>query len=229
MRIGFLVFERVTQLDLTGPFEVFASLRDAELLLISHQLTPVHSDRGLVLTPTSTYATSPPCHILVVPGGPGINTLLNDQPTLEFLQRASLTSRYLTSVCTGSLLLAAAGLLQGHRAATHWNAHTFLAQLGAIPVAERTVIDGPFVTGGGVTAGIDFALTLVAHIYGQDLAERIQLSLEYQPNPPFNSGSPETARPEILAAYQTEALPMITERTAAVARARQRLIESGKL
>ncbi len=229
MRTGFLLFDRITQLDLTGPFEVLASVPDAQMHVIAKTLDPVKSDRGLRIVPSTTYADCPELDMLVVPGGPGINTLLNDDQTLDFIARMATRTKYVASVCTGSLVLAAAGLLQGRRAATHWAAREFLAELGAIPVAERTVIDLPFITGGGVTAGIDFAFTVIGEVYGSDLAEQIQLRLEYAPDPPFQSGSPDTAQPEVVAEFKTLATHSRGERALAVTRARERLIADGRI
>ncbi|MGO4174878.1 DJ-1/PfpI family protein [Bosea sp. TAF32] len=190
---GLLVFPGVQQLDLTGPYEVFASLPGARVDLIWKTLAPVRSATGLPFTPTITLAECPPLDVLCVPGGGGVNALLTDEAVLDFLRRQAPLVRYLTSVCTGSLVLGAAGLLSGKRATTHWNAHDFLGHLGAIPVKERVVQDGNLITAGGVTSGIDFGLTVVAALTSQAEAETIQLSLEYAPSPPFRSGTPEEA------------------------------------
>lgn len=195
---GLLVFPGVQQLDLTGPYEVFASLPGARVDLIWKTLAPVRSATGLPFTPTITLAECPPLDVLCVPGGGGVNALLTDEAVLDFLRRQAPLVRYLTSVCTGSLVLGAAGLLSGKRATTHWNAHDFLGHLGAIPVKERVVQDGNLITAGGVTSGIDFGLTVVAALTSQAEAETIQLSLEYAPSPPFRSGTPEEARQAIV-------------------------------
>lgn len=198
-RFGLLAFPGVQQLDLTGPYEVFASLPGSRVDLIWKTLAPVRSATGLPLTPTVTLADCPPLDVLCIPGGGGINALLTDEVVLDFLRRQAPQLRYLTSVCTGSLVLGAAGLLDGKRATTHWNAHDFLGHLGAIPVKERVVQDGKLITAGGVTSGIDFGLTVVAALTSRAEAETIQLALEYAPAPPFRSGTPEEADPAIVA------------------------------
>lgn len=197
--IGLLVFPSVQQLDLTAPYEVFASWPSARVHLIWKSREPVISATGLALTPTMTFAECPRLDVICVPGGFGVNALMIDEETLAFVKAQAKAARFVTSVCTGALVLGAAGLLRGRRATTHWGAHDLLAAFGAIPTKGRVVRDGDLLTGGGVTAGIDFALTLIAELAGRDAAEAIQLHLEYAPAPPFEAGSPETARPEILA------------------------------
>jgi cyclohexyl-isocyanide hydratase len=199
VRIGLLLFPQVQQLDLTGPYEVFAMIPGARVALVAAGPDPVASSTGLRLSPTTTYADCPPLDVVCVPGGSGIDALLTDAPTLDFLRARAPGARFVTSVCTGALVLGAAGLLRGKRATTHWAALDLLSAFGAVPVRERVVRDGNLVTGGGVTAGIDFALTLAAEIAGRPLAESLQLKLEYAPAPPFASGDPETAPPEVLA------------------------------
>lgn len=211
-QIGILVFPRVQQLDLTGPYEVFASLPDTTMHLIARTLEPVTSATGLVLQPTVTFQDCPRLDVICVPGGAGINALLRDQETLDFLRRQATEARYVTSVCTGALVLGAAGLLRGKRAATHWNAMDLLPAFGAIPVADRVVRDGNVITGGGVTAGIDFALTLAAELRDQAAAEAVQLNLEYAPAPPFNAGTPDRAPAAIVAAVRARAGAMRQER-----------------
>lgn len=215
---GLLVFPGVQQLDLTGPYEVFASLPGARVDLIWKTLAPVRSATGLPLTPTTTLAECPPLDVLCIPGGGGINALLNDETVLDFLRRQAPLVRYLTSVCTGSLVLGAAGLLNGKRATTHWNAHDFLSHLGAIPVKERVVQDGSLITAGGVTSGIDFGLTVVAALTSRAEAETIQLSLEYAPSPPFRSGTPEEATPAIVAEARRRTAASRAEREAILLR-----------
>ena len=193
LTIGLLVFPKVLQLDLTGPYEVFASIPGASVRLLWKELDPIVSATGLVLIPDTKLAEAPQLDVLCVPGGPGIKPLLEDETVLAFLRRQSVGARFVTSVCTGALVLAAAGLLAGKRATTHWARHEFLARLGAIPEQARVVADGKFVSGGGVTAGIDMALTLTAELLDREQAEAIQLFLEYAPAPPFAAGSPETA------------------------------------
>ena len=192
-RIGMLLFPRLTQLDLTGPYEILARLPGAEMHLLWKSLDPVRADSGLAILPTTTLDACPPLDLICVPGGGGVNDLLDDAAVLDFLRRTARDVRYVTSVCTGSLALGAAGLLSGRRAACHWMSRDLLRAFGAEPVAERVVVDGNLITGGGVTAGIDFALRVVAEIAGQAAAEAIQLGVEYDPHPPFDAGSPDRA------------------------------------
>lgn len=218
LEIGFLIFPRVQQLDLTGPYEVFASLPDARVHLVAAHLDPVTSATGLTLTPTTTFAECPRLDVLCVPGGAGVNPLLTDEPTLDFVRTASADARYVTSVCTGALVLGAAGLLRGRKATTHWAAHDLLTAFGAVPTRERVVRDGNLVTGGGVTAGIDFALTLAEELVGSEAAQAIQLYLEYAPAPPFRSGTPDSASPRVLASAKEKLAASRRERACIVAR-----------
>jgi cyclohexyl-isocyanide hydratase len=204
-RIGMLLFPQITQLDLTGPYEVFASMPGAELHLLWKTLSPVRADSGLTILPTTTLAEAPRLDLICVPGGPGMNALLTDAEVLDFLRRAADGARYVTSVCTGALVLGAAGLLRGKRAATHWMSREMLRELGAEPVAERVVVDGNVITGGGVTAGIDFALRVVAEVAGREVAEAIQLRIEYDPHPPFDAGSPDRAPPALVETVRARA------------------------
>jgi len=197
--IGILVFPGVQQLDLTGPYEVFASLPDTKVHLIWKDRAPITSATGLVLGPTMTFGECPKLDVICVPGGGGVNALLEDAETLAFLRAQAKQARYVTSVCTGSLVLGAAGLLKGRKATTHWFAHDFLEKFGAIPVQARVVRDGNLITAGGVTAGIDFGLAVVAELIGKAEAEAIQLGLEYAPAPPFSAGTPEEAPGAVLA------------------------------
>ena len=196
LQIGLLVFPKVTQLDLTGPLQVFASVPGAKVHLIWKRIEPVPSDSVLTLTPTTSFADCPQLDVICVPGGAGTDDMVNDEEMLDFLRQQAAGAKYITSVCTGSLVLGAAGLLKGYRAATHWTAMEFLAPFGAMPTKTRVCVDRNRITGGGVTAGIDFALTLVSILLDRQTAEAIQLRLEYNPAPPFNAGSPDTAPPE---------------------------------
>jgi cyclohexyl-isocyanide hydratase len=223
LQIGLLIFPKVTQLDFTGPLQVFASMPGAKVHLIWKRIEPVPSDSVLVLTPTTTFADCPQLDVICVPGGAGINDMVNDTEMLDFLRQQAKGARYVTSVCTGSLVLGAAGLLQGYRAATHWTAMEFLAAFGAVPTHTRVCVDRNRITGGGVTAGIDFALTLVSIMADRQTAEAIQLGIEYNPAPPFNSGSPDTAPPEILARAKERIAPNQLRRADAVKRAAARL------
>ncbi len=218
-RIGLLLFPQLTQLDLTGPYEVFCRLPDTRVDLIWHTLDPVVTEHGLALSPTTTCAEVDHLDVLCVPGGYGVTPLLNDAPTIDFIRRIARDARYVTSVCTGALLLGAAGVLQGKRATTHWTSMPMLSAFGATPTDERVVHDGQLITGGGVTAGIDFALHLAAQLHGRDLAEAIQLGIEYNPAPPFDAGHPGRARPELVAMVQARMADAQARRWALVARA----------
>jgi cyclohexyl-isocyanide hydratase len=218
-RSGMLVFPDLTQLDLTGPYEVLARLPGAETLLLWKTLDPVRSEHGLTILPMATLSSCPPLDLVFVPGGAGINPLLEDAEVLDFLRHAAATARYVVSVCTGALVLGAAGLLLGRRAATHWMSRDLLRAFGAEPVAERVVVDGHIFTGGGVTAGIDVALAVAAEIAGRAMAEAIQLGIEYAPAPPFTAGSPETADSAALAGVLARAEPRQRDRAERVARA----------
>ena len=199
LRFGMLVFPSVQQLDLSGPYEIFASVPAAEMHLIWKDRRPLNSATGLILTPTTTFHDCPELDVLCIPGGSGVNALLEDQMVLDFIRLRAPAVRYLTSVCTGALVLGAAGLLTGRRATTHWNALDFLERLGAVVVPERVVCDGNLITAGGVTSGIDFGLTVIAALLGEDEARTIQLALEYAPEPPFGTGTPREAPSRILA------------------------------
>jgi cyclohexyl-isocyanide hydratase len=223
LRVGFLLFPRLTQLDLTGPYEVFVRVPGAEVHLIWKTLEPVRADSGLGLLPTTTFENCPPLDVVCVPGGTGVDAVLEDEAVLTWLRAVAAQARYVVSVCTGSLALGAAGLLVGRRASSHWASRPLLAHFGAQPTDERVVVDGTVITGGGVTAGIDIALCGVAELCGQPEAEAIQLAIEYDAQPPFHAGSPDTAPPEIVGRVRTSMAPRLREREAAVLRAAQRL------
>ncbi|WP_428249884.1 DJ-1/PfpI family protein [Ferrovibrio sp.] len=223
MQIGLLLFPNLTQLDLTGPFEVFARTPGATVHLLWKTLDPVRDDRGLRMLPSMTLQDSPQLDVICVPGGPGQIDLMLDDEVLEFLRRQADGARWITSVCTGALVLGAAGLLKGYKATTHWASHDQLAMFGAKPVQARYVVDRNRVTGGGVTAGIDFALKLVAEMLGEDVAKAIQLSIEYDPAPPFNAGSPEGAGEAVLGRMRGAMAPMLEKRMAASKAAAARL------
>ena len=223
LQIGLLVFPKVTQLDFTGPLQVFAGVPGAKLHLIWKRIEPVASDSVLVLTPTTTFADCPQLDVICVPGGAGADDLLNDEEVLAFLRHQAEGAKFVTSVCTGSLVLGAAGLLRGYRAATHWTAMDFLRSFGAEPTRTRVCVDRNRITGGGVTAGIDFALTLVSKLLDETTAQAIQLGLEYNPAPPFNSGSPDTAPSDVLALIQERNSSRQARRGEMVARSAERL------
>ncbi len=222
-RIGMLIFPRLTQLDMTGPYEVLARLRNTTVDLVSRTRDPVTTDRGMQIVPTVTYSDCPPLDVVMVPGGPGQQDLMEDEATLEFLRKQAASAKYVTSVCTGSLVLGAAGLLKGKRATSHWAAVDHLALLGAIPVREKVVVDGHIVTGAGVTSGIDFALTLATILEGEQTAREIQLQIEYDPDPPYNSGSPNTAAPAIVEAVKARLARLNEERRVVAARVGRKL------
>ena len=205
MQIAFLLFPNVTQLDLTGPAQVLSRLGDAKLDLVWKSLDPVSTDAGFSIVPTATFADVLAADILCVPGGVGVASVMEDDEAMAWVTTVGNGAQWVTSVCTGSLILGAAGLLAGYRATTHWAWHEHLSLFGAERVHARTVVDRNRVTGGGVTAGIDFALTLAALIRGEDTAKMLQLAFEYDPAPPFDAGTPERAGPALVEAYQRRA------------------------
>ncbi len=223
LQIGLLLFPRLTQLDLTGPYEVFARLPDTKVHLIWKSLDPVVSDVGLPIVPSVTFDTCPDLDVICIPGGPGMNDLLNDETVLSFVRRQGEQAKYVTSVCTGALVLGAAGLLDGYKAATHWASMDLLTAFGAEPVRTRVCVDRNRITGGGVTAGIDFGLALASELRGRKTAEKIQLYMEYNPEPPYQAGSPDTAPPEVVSEFKTYVQGMLSSRREAVARAAARL------
>lgn len=201
--IVFVLFDNVTQLDLTGPLQVLSRLPGAVVHIAHREMRPVTTDATLTLNPTTTFDACPQADVLCVPGGFGVDDAIEDKALMSFVRRQAQGARYVTSVCTGAFILGAAGLLRGRRATTHWAYHDVLADVGATPVTARVVRDGAVFTGGGVTAGIDFAFTLAAEIAGQAVAEAIQLGLEYDPSPPFDSGSPASASAAAQSAMRT--------------------------
>ena len=191
--IGFVLFPNVTQLDLTGPLQVLHRLPQARAHVAAKSLEPVASDCGLSLVPTTSFAACEPLDLLCVPGGFGVSGAIADADTIDFVRRQAARAKYVTSVCTGAFVLGVAGLLKGRRATTHWAYTDLLPLVGAVHAQARVVRDGNVFTGAGVTAGIDFALSLAAEVAGSEAAERIQLSLEYDPAPPFTAGNPRLA------------------------------------
>jgi cyclohexyl-isocyanide hydratase len=199
--VAFLLFPNVTQLDLTGPAQVLSRLGNAKIDLVWKTLDPVMTDAGFAILPTATFADIAQADILCVPGGIGVTDVMMDETAMMWVRHIGGSAEWITSVCTGSLILGAAGLLDGYRATTHWAWHEHLALFGALPAKARTVFDRNRVTGGGVTAGIDFALSLMAAIRGEDHARMVQLALEYDPSPPFDSGSPDKAGEALMSRY----------------------------
>jgi len=220
--IGMVLFRRLTQLDLTGPFEVFARLPNTQVHLVAHDLNPVVTDRGLTILPTTTFDACPQVDVVFVPGGPGQQDVMEDETVLAFLRRQAARAQYVTSVCTGSLVLGAAGLLKGKRATCHWAAIDFLADLGAIPTSERVVVDGNVVTGAGVASGIDFALRFAAMLESVTVAREIQLQIEYDPDPPFR-GSPAAVPPDMVATVRARGARLAAERAEVARRVGQKL------
>ena len=206
MQIAILIFDRLTALDAVGPYEVLSRLPDAEVTFVAQEPGPKRTDTGrLALVADAPMTEFPHPDIVLVPGGPGQAALMEDGPVHEWLRAAHKTSTWTASVCTGSLILAAAGLLEGRRATSHWTALEELGRLGAEPIAERVVFDGKLVTAAGVSAGIDMALRLAAKIAGEELAQAIQLGIEYDPQPPFDAGSPQKAPASIVEAVRARA------------------------
>jgi cyclohexyl-isocyanide hydratase len=221
--VVFALYPRMTQLDFTGPYEVFRRLPGADCVLASASGGDLEADGGVTFTRVRRLAEIERCALICVPGGFGTIEAMEDQELLRQIRRLAMTARYVTSVCTGSLVLGAAGLLKGKRATSHWAWRDALSAFGATPDNARVVRDGNVITGGGVTAGIDFALTVMTEITGEDYAQSVQLSMEYAPEPPFNSGRPELAPPSILANAQKRYESMRRARDAAVERAAARL------
>ena len=198
LQIGSLLFDGLDQIDLTGPFEVLSRIPNATYRIYAKTLAPVRDVSGLRLTPDATLADAPKLDVLHVPGGFGQEGVMEDDEVLTWIQRQTEGARSVLSVCTGALLLGAAGLLRGRRATTHWASFHLLPLFGAVPVNERVVVDGNWIFAAGVTAGIDGALRLAAELRGDDVARAIQLYMQYAPEPPFDSGTPERAPVAIL-------------------------------
>lgn len=223
--IVFPLYPGVTQLDFTGPLELLWRIPGARCRLASVAGGTLATDTGLAFAELERLDAIEACTILCVPGGYGTIAALNDDAYVGHVRRLGQTARYVTSVCTGSLLLAAAGLLRGKRAACHWAWRDALTAFGVTPDPARVVRDGHVLTGGGVTAGIDLALTIIAEVAGRDVAEAIQLGVEYAPAPPFEAGRPELARPSIRAVVEQRLTAVRDEREAAIARAVARLAD----
>lgn len=203
LKVGFLLYPYLTQLDLTGPAQVFAAAANTQIHLVWKDSFPVESDAGFQLMPTHTFETCPTLDVLCVPGGPGQERLMQDAQILAWLSAQGKSAAWVTSVCSGSLLLGAAGLLRDYRAASHWNYREYLSLFGAHADDRRVVRDRNRITGGGVTAGIDLALTILAETHGEDEARQVQLLLEYAPQPPFDCGRPEQAGQHITSMVRT--------------------------
>jgi cyclohexyl-isocyanide hydratase len=222
-RIVEVLYPGMTQLDFTGPHTVFSRIPDAEVVVASLAGGEVAADGGLVFAGTKRAAEVDGCDLLFLPGGFAATVVINDAAFMHEVRRLAAGARYHTSVCTGSLILGAAGLLRRKRAACHWAWRGMLEMFGAIPDPRRVVRDVDAITGGGVTAGIDFALVVAAELGGEALAQRLQLALEYAPAPPFNAGRPETAPAEIVAAVKAQMAKLMPERLAQAKAAAARL------
>ncbi len=214
LQIGCFIFPRQDQIDFTGPFEVLSRIPDATVYVIAKEKAPFRDMKGLILTPEMTIAEAPALDLLVVPGGFGQEALMEDEAVLSFIRRQAESGGYVYSVCTGALLCGAAGILRGKRATTHWAAFELLQYFGAIPTKARVVVDGKLISAAGVTAGIDGALTIAAMFRGDAAAQAIQLGIEYAPEPPFDSGTPERAPAEVLGAVRAEYREMAEARLA---------------
>jgi cyclohexyl-isocyanide hydratase len=210
--IGMIIFPRMTNLDFAGPMEALARMPDTKVHVLAKTREPIVTDIGGLVLADMTLKDAPALDMLFIGGGPGINDLLEDREIIDFLKARAPRAKWITSVCTGALVLGAAGLLRGYKAATHWTAMEVLGSFGAIPTYERVVVDRNRITGGGVTAGIDFALTIAAIRHGPQVAQTIQLGMEYDPMPPFDSGSPNSAPPEIVDVFRARAKALTEER-----------------
>jgi cyclohexyl-isocyanide hydratase len=216
LTVGLLVFPDLTQLDLTGPYEIFSRAPETRVVLVGTRPGPIRSEWGLTLSTDCTLEEAPPLDVLCVPGGVGVNALLADDPVLDFVAMRGERAAWVTSVCTGALVLGAAGLLRGYLATTHWLSPDLLGELGATAVEARVVRDRNRITGGGVTAGIDFAFSVVAELHGREASERIALMLEYDPAPPFPGGSPRSADRGVVQAVRNERARVQQERSTLV-------------
>jgi cyclohexyl-isocyanide hydratase len=212
LHIGSLLYEGIDQIDLTGPFEVLSRIPNSTYRIYGKTAAPVRDLKGLRLTPDAALAEAPPLDVLHVPGGRGQEALMDDDEVLTWIRQQAAGACTIFSVCTGALICGAAGLLKGRRATTHWASFHLLPYFGAIPVNERVVVDGAWVFAAGVTAGIDGALRLAAELRGDEAAQAIQLEIAYAPEPPFNSGTPATAPPAVLARAQRSVRALIAQR-----------------
>ena len=220
--VGMVLFDGMTQLDLTGPYEVLARMPATRVVLVASQLAPVRTEWGLAITPDATFDDAPGLDLLCVPGGWGVNAQLEDAALLDFLRTRAEHVRFMTSVCSGALLLGAAGLLHGYRATTHWMSLELLRMFGAEPVAERVVHDRDRITGAGVTAGIDAALAIATELFGATTAQQIQLAIEYAPDPPYRGGTPQTAPASVRRAVERASEASLAERRAIIERITRR-------
>jgi len=218
MKVGMLLFDNITALDLIGPMEPLSLVPGWTVELVARTMDPISAVNGLMLQPNISFADAPQYDLFVVPGGPGVDTVLDNDAINAFVRKQSLAAQAVFGICTGSLLLCSAGVLDGHKASCHWQAAEFLTAYGATPTGQRTTIDGKFFTSGGVTAGIDMALKLIAEIVDPDTAMRIQLLLEYDPEPPLKAGHPKVAPKSIVEGLQSASRDRYASRKAVVER-----------
>ena len=204
VKAGFFIFDQMQLLDFAAPYDAFSSTPEIEVSLIGETLKPITTTSGLSFQPDHDISTILPLDVLCIPGGNGVNRFLNNEPVLDFIRKEANEVRFLTSICTGSLILGATGLLKGRKATTHWSAMEFLPLFGAIPVEERVVVDGHIITAGGITAGMDFGLVIIAKLLGEDTAKKTQLLMQYDPEPPFDCGTPEKAPKALVEQLQQE-------------------------
>ena len=223
MHCNIVAVPDMVQLDITGPFEVLARTPGWTVDLVAANMDPVRTDRGLRLLPNTTREAAKPCDIIVVPGGTGIDTAMLDPLWIAFVKNQAVTAKYIFGICTGSLLLGAAGLLRGHRAGGHWQARDLLAQFDATVSNDRMTRDGNIYTAGGVTSGIDMALRVVGDLAGNEVAMKIQLAMEYDPAPPFKGGTPYTSPPQIVQAVLADSVKRRTKREEQVGLAAARM------
>jgi len=214
MRIGFLTYNQLTALDLVGPYEVLTRIPGVECTLVAATAGPITTHQGLRILADVAFNDAPQFDILCVPGGPGQEACMEDAQLLQFLRNQAVRTRWLAGVCTGALIIGAAGLLKGYRATTHWRYRDCLQDLGGIPVHKRVVSDRDRITAAGVSAGIDMGLFLTALLAGEQVAQMIQLQLEYDPQPPFRAGAPEQIEPGLLENIQEETQPLYDRRRA---------------
>ncbi len=218
LHLGAILFPGIDQADFTTPYEVLASVPNSTFHVLGREKTPVQDTHGLILTPEIPLAEAPQLDLLLVPGGAGVNALMEDEVVLAFVRRQAAGAKVIFSVCTGALVLGAAGLLKGRKATTHWASHHLLSSFGARPVNARVVVDGNVVTAAGVTSGLDGALRVVALLRGETAGQMIQLYTQYAPEPPFNCGTPESAAPELVRAVQSHLREVLEARRAIVKR-----------
>ncbi len=212
LNIGILIYQRMDQIDFTGPFAVLSRLPDSTIHVIASESGPVRDHKGLILTPDKTLAEAPPLDVLQITGGPGQEALMEDDAVLSLIRKQNESGRVIFSVCTGALLCGAAGILRGRRATTHWAAFDLLRYFGATPIDSRVVVDGNLVSAAGVTAGIDGALRLASLVRSQQVAQEIQLDIQYAPEPPFDAGNPTHAPRDVVAAVTTKYRPLTDAR-----------------